>query len=126
MCWKNNGVGYNILRFAAIRLLSFASSWSRHDDDEGEHQIAYNFGTHTLQAVNEDAKLQFIDDNFELDLHIFIDKSVIEIFINRKETFTTIFYPNLGKNNALKIAPFFVKALGTVEIDFWTLYDIEL
>ena len=58
------------------------------------------------------AKLQFVDGYNELDLHIFIDKSVIEIFINRKETFTTIFYPKLGKNNALKIAPFFIKAQG--------------
>jgi len=111
---------------AKFKLASAESVGFKLIDDEGEHQIAYNFGTHTLQAVNEDAKLQFIDGNFELELHIFIDKSVIEVFINRKETFTTIFYPNLGKNNALKIAPFFVKAQGTVEIDFWTLEDIGL
>jgi sucrose-6-phosphate hydrolase SacC (GH32 family) len=56
-----------------------------------------------------------------LDLHIFIDKSVVEIFINGRETFTTVFYPKLGSNNALKIAPFFIRAQGGVEIDFWTL-----
>jgi beta-fructofuranosidase len=95
-------------------------------DDDGEYKIVYHFTTQTLQAVSETAKLQFANDHNELDLHIFIDKSIIEIFINQKEMFTTIFYPKLGENNALKIAPFFVKAQGTVEIDFWTLDNIGL
>jgi len=94
-------------------------------DDQGEFLINYDFAAHTLQAIHERAKLQFESDPGHLKLHIFIDKSVIEIFINDRETFSTIFYPNLAENNTLKIAPFFVNAQGTITLDFWTLNSID-
>ena len=111
---------------AKFRLDSAESAGFKLMDDDREHEIAYNYATRTLQAIHETTKLQFLDGDNELDFHIFIDKSVIEIFINCKETFTTIFYPKLGENNALKIAPFFIRAQGSVEIDFWTLDSIGL
>jgi beta-fructofuranosidase len=95
-------------------------------DDEGKYQIRYDFSTQTLTAIDEVAKLQFPEDSHQLDLHIFLDESIIEIFINGKETFTTVFYPKLDAYNSLKISPYFLKAKGTVEIDFWTLDEIGI
>jgi len=90
-------------------------------DDIKEHIIKLDFTTRTIFAIDEQAKPQFLIEPNQLELHIFIDKSVIEIFINGRETFTTIFYPQLNENNALKISPFFIRAQGEVQIDFWTL-----
>jgi beta-fructofuranosidase len=90
-------------------------------DDDNEHLIRYDFSTNTLQVFDETAGFQFPPPAGRLDLHIFIDRSVVEIFINNRETFTGVFYPRLEEDNALKIAPFFVKARGEVRIDFWTL-----
>jgi len=95
-------------------------------DDDDEYLIRYDFSSQTLQAFDETAKLQFPPSSGQLDLHIFIDRSIVEIFINNRETFTTVFYPKLGENNALKIAPFFVKAQGEVQIDFWKLLSPEV
>ena len=93
-------------------------------DDQGEMQIGYDFGSQTLTAIGESAKMQFPLEAALLDLHIFIDKSVIEIFINGRETFTTIFYPKLNEYNNMKIAPYFEKACGTIQIDFWTIEEV--
>lgn len=90
-------------------------------DDDREHLIQYDYAANTLRAFDETAGLQFHPPAGRLDLQIFIDRSVVEIFINNRETFTAVFYPSLEGSNALKIAPFFVKARGEVRIDFWTL-----
>jgi beta-fructofuranosidase len=94
-------------------------------DDQESHEIRLDLETKILKAVDEQAALQFLEDPSHLDLHIFIDRCVIEIFINGRETFTTLFYPKLDEHHALKISPFFVKAQGTVMIDFWTLRGIQ-
>ncbi|MCJ7700140.1 MAG: GH32 C-terminal domain-containing protein [Anaerolineales bacterium] len=78
------------------------------DDGDG-FRISYDFAAHSLQAGDQRAALQFQPDPGLLDLHIFIDKSIIEIFINGWETFTAIFYPRLDGCNTLKIAPFFTQ-----------------
>jgi beta-fructofuranosidase len=95
-------------------------------DDDDEHLIQFDFETGTLQAVKEQAQLEFTGNSNQLKLHIFIDKSVIEIFINDRETLTATFHPKLGENNALKIAPFFANAQGTINLDFWTIQSIGL
>jgi beta-fructofuranosidase len=95
-------------------------------DDEDEHQIRYDFASHTLLAVDERAILQFPNDAHRLDLHIFIDQSVIEIFINDRETFTTVFQPRLKEYHTLKIAPFLLNVQGEVALDFWTLKEIGI
>lgn len=95
-------------------------------DDQHDKVIAYNFADHTLTALDENARMQFPDAEGQLEIHIFIDNSVVEIFINGREVFTTTFYPQLQGFNALKIAPFFKKARGNLEIDFWSLESVDL
>lgn len=93
-------------------------------DDDETYKIRLDFASNTLQVAGEQATLQFPLQPQQVDLHLFIDQCVIEVFLNGRETFTTVFYPQLGENNALKIAPFFVRAQGKVQIDFWTLRGI--
>jgi beta-fructofuranosidase len=95
-------------------------------DDEEEHLISYDFSTHTLQVTKEQAKLQFLEGEDQVELHIFIDHSVIEIFINQREAFTAIFRPKLAPTHALKIAPFVIQGRGYFCIDVWRLCEAPI
>ena len=90
-------------------------------DDEDEFSIEIDFHSRLITAIDEQAQLQFFPKTPQFNLHIFIDKSILEIFINNRETLTTTFYPRLKENNALKISPFYIRAKGKIQIDFWTL-----
>jgi beta-fructofuranosidase len=90
-------------------------------DDEDEHLIQYNFLSQTFRVFEKSAQLQFPAPPGRLTLHIFVDRSVVEIFINARETFTAVFYPKLGEHHTLKISPFVTGVRGGFSIDFWTL-----
>ena len=92
-------------------------------DDEGEHLISFDFGTQTLQVFQERAQLQFVNVAEPLELHIFMDHSVIEVFINEREAFTAVFTPKLAETHALKISPFILRGQGQFTLDFWRLED---
>ncbi len=92
-------------------------------DDEFEHELAFDFQTHRLQLGDDYADLQFTRDSDQIELHIFVDYSVIEIFINEREAFTTLFYPKLAETHALKIAPFVKNGRGQFSIDIWKLAE---
>ena len=90
-------------------------------DDQNEYLLALDLPSQTFLAVEERARLQFAAESGHLELHIFIDRSVIEIFINNREAFTITFKPKLAQHHHLKIIPFFINARGSVALDFWTL-----
>lgn len=95
-------------------------------DDEDEHELAFDFQTHSLQFGDDFANPQFTRDYDQIELHIFVDYSVIEIFINQREAFTTLFYPKLAKNHALKIAPFIKNGRGEFSLDVWKLTEAQV
>jgi len=92
-------------------------------DDENKHELAFDFQTHRLQLGDDFADLQFTQDADQIELHIFVDYCVIEIFINNRETFTTLFYPQLAETHALKISPFIKDGLGEFSIDIWKIAE---
>ena len=92
-------------------------------DDEDEHELIFDYQTHRLQLGKDFADLQFMRDSDQIELHIFVDYSVIEIFINGRETLTTLFYPQLAETHALKIAPSVKNAKGEFSIDVWKLAE---
>jgi beta-fructofuranosidase len=94
-------------------------------DDRQTHLISYDFHKNLFQAVDEIAELQFPQEQ-RLSLHIFIDRSVVEIFINGRETFSTTFYPDLADDQLLKIVPFFENGTGHACLDFWKMRSINL
>ncbi len=95
------------------------------EDDHTESQIMVGFAAQKITAIDESANLQFETAPGELELHIFYDRSVIEIFINGVETFTSLYYPKLGENHSVRIEPFVQNARGKFEIDFWKLKPIR-
>ena len=66
---------------------------------EDKYQILHNPKENTIKMGDEIANLQFPGD--ETVLHLFIDRSVIELYINYRECFTTRFYPDSYKNLAV-------------------------
>jgi beta-fructofuranosidase len=90
-------------------------------DDEDAHLIAYDGKSHTLDVFGVTAQLQFVAPRELLELHVFVDSSVVEIFINQREVFTAHFTPVLAENHALKIAPFIENGIGKFSVDIWKL-----
>jgi hypothetical protein len=57
-------------------------------------------------------------------MHIFIDKSVIEVYSNWSECFSTVFHITLpNKNSRLKLIPFVSGGQGKYSIDVWELAE---
>lgn len=94
-------------------------------DDQQTHLISYDVHKNIFQAVNEIAALQFPQEQ-RLSLRIFIDRSVVEIFINDRETFSTTIYPELADDHQLKIVPFVENVNGHASLDFWNMRSINL
>jgi sucrose-6-phosphate hydrolase SacC (GH32 family) len=69
-------------------------------DDEREYPLTVNFATGELQVLNEKRTLEAFDPTEPLHLHIFVDHSVVEVFINERESLTTWLRPVLVKNPA--------------------------
>lgn len=61
-----------------------------------------------------------IDPNKVIDLHLFLDGSVVEVFINNKDAFTTRFFPLFGDSNEVEI---FSEGgeLQVLSVDVWRL-----
>ncbi len=84
--------------------------------------MVFDFQSHILTMGDQQAHLQFTRDADQIELHIFVDHSVIEIFINQREVFTATFYPKLSEHHALKITPFINKGgMGKFSMDVWKL-----
>jgi beta-fructofuranosidase len=90
-------------------------------DDEKEYELIFDYQSHILRFGDQWAQLQFTRNSDRIEFHIFVDRSVIEIFINQREVFTITFYPKLGENHALKISPFINKGVGKFSMDVWKL-----
>ena len=90
-------------------------------DDDGEHKLAFDFQSHILKMGDQQAQLQFTKDADQIEFHIFVDHSVVEIFINQREVFTMTFYSKLAENHVLKISPFITQGKGKFTIEVWKL-----
>jgi beta-fructofuranosidase len=98
----------------------------RFTDDDGEHSLIYNYQEHILKMGDQQTKLQFTPGADKIELHLFVDHSIIEVFINQREVFTLTFYPKLDHHNALKISPFIINGRGKYSIDVWKLNKAEI
>jgi beta-fructofuranosidase len=95
-------------------------------DDEGEHPLTFNYQSHELSMGGQTAQLQFTKDAYQIELHLFVDHSVIEVFINQREVFTTTFYAKLDEYHDLKIVPFITQGKGKYTIDVWKLDPAQI
>jgi beta-fructofuranosidase len=62
-----------------------------------------------------------IDENAKLNLHVFIDGSVIEVFINNKDAFTTRLFP---QSSSADIVELFTEG-GTLQLDRGTVWKLK-
>jgi beta-fructofuranosidase len=74
-------------------------------DDERDYPLTVDFSTGELQALNEKRKLERFDPSEPLNLHIFIDHSVVEVFVNERESLATWVRPALAKDGAWRVRP---------------------
>ena len=69
-------------------------------DDEHEYPLTMERVSGELHVLNEKRKLEQFNPAEPLHLHIFIDHSVVEVFVNERESLTTWLRPVLAKNGA--------------------------
>jgi beta-fructofuranosidase len=94
----------------------------------------YNFMTISSESINilknirlgaakEIPKLDSLDDKKKFILHIFIDRSVIEVFLNYKECLTARIYPKSMDSDGIDV--FCNKGkVNILSLDIWTLKSI--
>ena len=88
-------------------------------DDEQEYPLTVDFASGDLHVLKEKCRLETFDPSEPLHLHIFIDHSVIEVFINEQESIATWLRPTLIKNDAWRI-----RLISQVShIEAWQLSD---
>jgi sucrose-6-phosphate hydrolase SacC (GH32 family) len=86
-------------------------------DDEREYPLTVDLARGELPVLHEKQKLEQFDPAKPLNLHVFIDHSVVEIFVNERESLTTWLRPVLTKNRAWTIRLLFPAS----KIEAWQL-----
>ena len=90
-------------------------------DDETEYLIRFDSPIRNVQVFDEQTQLQFVPEKGPLEVHLFVDHSVLEIFINQREVFTVAFRPQLAETHTLRIAPFVEHGRGSFWLDAWRM-----
>jgi beta-fructofuranosidase len=79
--------------FEIVNALSFGISIFKNKKNEENETIGYDIEKNQLWAGKERGKIKSLDNNKKFMLHIYIDRSVIEVFLNYKECLTSRIYP---------------------------------
>ncbi|NHI92628.1 MAG: hypothetical protein EAX96_09000 [Candidatus Lokiarchaeota archaeon] len=69
----------------------------------GKAILGFDINNQVIFINKEKGKVNFSLKNENIDFDIFIDKSVIEMFVNKKACLTSKFYPKNGKNQQIEI-----------------------
>jgi sucrose-6-phosphate hydrolase SacC (GH32 family) len=72
-------------------------------DDEHEYPLTVELARGELHVLKEKRKLEQFNPAEPLNLHIFIDHSVVEVFVNERESLSTWLRPTLAGNGAWTI-----------------------
>jgi beta-fructofuranosidase len=112
-----------IAEFQLIDAESFGFKLFQSPDKQIEEQIEINSSNYIIRAGKEKGNLSSLIGQERLYFHIFIDKSVIEIFINNRECLTSRIYPETENCNGFDI----YAINGEVRLkslDLWTIESI--
>ena len=91
------------------------------EDGTNSYPILLDVSRKTLTCINEEASLEKLNTVSKLCLHIFIDHSVVEVFINYHDAMTTWFRPNLKPGESLRLRPVGEANSKEFEVDVWKL-----
>ena len=72
-------------------------------DDQREYPLTVDSTSAGLRVLNEKRKLERFDPSEPLSLHIFIDHSVVEVFVNERESLSTWLRPSLAGRGAWRV-----------------------
>lgn len=73
------------------------------EDDERAYPVTIDTVSGEMCVLDERTRLERFDPAETLHLHVFIDRSVVEVFINERESLSTWVRPTLTKNSAWRI-----------------------
>jgi len=73
------------------------------DNGDGGVRIEYNAGDGLFSVGERSVPLILPENEDKLDLRIFIDRSVIEVYINSRDCFTARAYPDLAKGAGIAV-----------------------
>lgn len=91
-------------------------------DDEEEYPLILDLDSQEFACLDEFRNLErFSEYGQEIELHIFIDHSVVEVYLNQKEIFTSWFHPVLGVGSELTLSP-----LRETDLEMPADYEINL
>ena len=112
----HEGCGEIIIKFAKDKQCTLEI----YNNPGKKYTIHYNPKSCTLQMGNENA---YVQSNSEImKLHLFVDRSVLELFINDKECFTSRFYPDDYKDIIIDCK---VPGMELTTVDGWGLSPIS-
>jgi beta-fructofuranosidase len=72
-------------------------------DDEHEYPLSVHWKSGELHVLHEKRRLEQFNPAGPLHLHVFIDHSVVEVFVNERESLATWLRPVLARNGAWTI-----------------------
>jgi beta-fructofuranosidase len=90
------------------------------------HRIELDLGSGGIAACGERSTLESACDPGALELRVFVDRTVIEVFVGGREAFTAVVDPRSGGSGPFEIVPFVSGARGTARLDLWQMADIGL
>jgi beta-fructofuranosidase len=72
-------------------------------DDGREYPLTVDPASGELRMLNETCRLERFDPSEPLDLHVFIDHSVVEVFVNEREVLSSWLRPSLADGGAWRV-----------------------
>jgi beta-fructofuranosidase len=72
-------------------------------DDQQEYPLTVDLASGELRVLHEKRMLEQFNPTEPSNLHVFIDHSVVEVFVNERESLTTWLRPVLAKNSSWTI-----------------------
>ena len=112
-----------IVDFEPMDARSFGLELRRSPDGKEKTEIIYDVVNKRLVSGDRGGSFQLLNSEETLKLHIFLDKSVIEIYANGRETLTRRTYPKRPDSLGLNI---FTRggAVNVRSLDLWEMKSI--
>ncbi len=108
---------------ARFRLSAGAKVGFTLQDDDLARVILFDSATNRMRCIDDRSTLERVDSSEELCFHLFLDHSVVEVFINYREASTSWFRPLLRGGRELRIRPILDGEAIDYEIDVWKLAE---
>lgn len=90
------------------------------------HRLTIDLRRSTIASGAETASFSFPIDPSGLEIRAFLDASLLEVFVNGREAFTTVVPIDATASGPVEIAPFAVGGEGVATLDGWSLASIGI